>query len=123
MLVAWFFHTGIFSDYHCRDVEPELTVGGHYAKGINHQSFLHDINISLCGIFVSNIYYKRAYDNLISSLPDNIEYYHSAINEGDDHGVMAGGTTFEWNGYDFSRWGLFCRTGSYHDNYRVGSLN
>ena len=47
--------------------------------------------------------------------------YHSAINEGDDHGVMAGGTTFEWNGYDFSRWGLFCRTGSYHDNYRVGS--
>ena len=53
-------------------------------------------------------------------IPESIDY-HATINEGADKGSLAGGCSVEWNGYDFSRWGIYCRDGTYVASLRVGS--
>lgn len=49
--------------------------------------------------------------------------YRATINEGAEKGSLAGGCSVEWNGYNFSRWGIYCRDGTYADSARVGSLS
>ena len=49
--------------------------------------------------------------------------YHATINEDAEKGSLAGGCSVEWNWYNFSRWGIYCRDGTYSASARVGSLS